>query len=44
MNKEDTVVAFAGREQFTDALTELLRIGARNLIRQAVAAELAEFM
>lgn len=44
MNKNDTVVELSGRDQFTDALTELLRTGARQLIEQAVEAELAEFM
>jgi transposase-like protein len=44
MKEENNVVAFTGREQFTDALTELLRSGARDLIQQAVEAELNEFM
>ena len=39
-----TVVQFAGREVFTDTLTELLRQGAHQLIQQAVEAELYEFM
>ena len=39
--KENNVVGFAGREQFSDALTELLRTGARQLIQEA---ELSEFM
>jgi transposase-like protein len=38
------VVDFAGREEFADPLTELLRQGARELIHQAVEAELANFM
>ena len=42
--KENNVVGFAGREQFSDALTELLRTGARQLIHEAVEAELSEFM
>jgi putative transposase len=42
--KENNVVEFAGREAFTDSLTELLRTGARQLIEQAVEAELSEFM
>lgn len=42
--KENTVVEFAGREQFSDALTELLRTGARQLIQEAVEAELYNFM
>ena len=44
MNKTDTVVELTGRDQFADTLTELLRNGARQLIEQAVEAELAEFM
>lgn len=44
MNKNDTVVELSGRDQFADTLTELLRNGARQLIEQAVEAELAEFM
>ena len=44
MNKNDTVVELTGRDQFADTLTELLRNGARQLIEQAVEAELAEFM
>jgi hypothetical protein len=43
MNKNN-VVELSGRDQFTDSLTELLRTGARQLIQQAVEAELAEFM
>jgi len=39
-----TVVQLAGREAFTDALTEVLRQGAHQLIQQAVEAELGEFM
>ena len=42
--KENNVVGFAGRESFTDSLTELLKSGARQLIEQAVEAELTEFM
>jgi len=42
--KENNVVEFAGREQFSDALTELLRTGARRLIQEAVETELSEFM
>lgn len=41
---KSNVVEFAGREQFSDSLTELLRNGARDLIQKAVEAELAEFM
>jgi transposase-like protein len=44
MNKNDTVVELTGRDQFADTLTELLRNGARQLLEQAVEAELAEFM
>jgi len=42
--KENNVVEFAGREQFSDALTELLRTGARHLIQEAVEVELSEFL
>ena len=42
--KENNVVEFAGRESFSDSLTELLRTGARQLIEQAVEVELTEFM
>lgn len=38
------VVGFAGREENSDSLTEVLRQGARQLIEQAVGAELCEFM
>ncbi len=41
---KNNVVELSGRDQFTDSLTELLRTGARQLIQQAVEAELAEFM
>lgn len=41
---QDNVVQFAGREEFSDALTELLRQGAYQLIQQAVEAELIDFM
>jgi len=37
-------IEHSGREQIGDPLTELLRKGARNLIQQAVEAELVEFM
>ena len=43
MNKS-TVVEFEGPEQLTDSLTELLRMGAINLIQQAVEAELSGSM
>jgi putative transposase len=42
---EDTVVAFCAPEGFSpDPLTDLLRRGARDLIAQAVEAELAAFL
>ena len=41
---KNNVVELSGPEQFTDSLTDLLRAGARQLIEQAVEAELAEFM
>jgi putative transposase len=41
---KNNVIELSGRDQFTDALTDLLRTGARQLIQQAVEAELAEFM
>lgn len=44
MKKENNVVAFSGRQEITDALTELLRTGAVQLIQQAVEAELVGFM
>jgi hypothetical protein len=43
MNK-NTVVELAGRDHATDPLNELLRKGARELIQQAVEAELAAFL
>lgn len=43
MNK-NTVVEFARRDEATDPLTEMLRKGARELIQQAVEAELAAFL
>lgn len=43
MNKSN-VVAFSGREADSDLLTDLLRRGARQLIEQAVEAELASFL
>jgi len=39
-----TVVEFRGREASADPLTELLRAGARQLIHQAVEAELEELL
>jgi hypothetical protein len=42
---KDTVVAFRAPEGFSaDPLTDLLRQGARELIAQAVEAELATFL
>ena len=42
--KKDTVVDIAGRAPVGDVLTELLRNGAQELIRQAVEAELRELL
>ena len=44
MKEKNTVIELSGREVFADSLTELLRTGARDLIQQAVEAELSEFM
>jgi transposase-like protein len=41
---ENNLIEFANREANADPLTELLRQGARQLIAQAVEAELAVFM
>jgi putative transposase len=38
------IVDFAGRDNMTDALTELLRTGAQDLIARAVEAELSVYM
>jgi putative transposase len=38
---KDNVVAFRGREASADLLTELLRAGARQLIEQAVEADVS---
>lgn len=43
MNK-NTLVEFARRDQMSDPLSDLLRQGARDLIHQAIEAELAVFM
>ncbi len=43
MNK-NTVVEFTGRQEAADPLTELLRRGARELLQQAIEAELSTFM
>lgn len=40
----DSVVKFPSRDQVSDPLTELLRTGARQLIHQAIEAELQEFL
>lgn len=42
--KKNTVIDLAGREASCDPLTELLRAGARQLIQQAVAAEMQELL
>ena len=42
--EKSNVIGFTGRDGIADPLTELLRQGARELIQQAVEAELAEFM
>lgn len=42
--KEDTVIRFRKPEPVRDALTELLREGAQRLLKQAVEAELEEFL
>lgn len=41
---KSNVVEWSGREEIADPLTDLLRQGARDLIQQAVEAELAEFL
>ena len=41
---EDNVVELSGRVEAGDALTTMLRIGAQDLIRQAVEAELQELL
>ena len=42
--KENTVVELAGRECFSDKLTDVLRSGAQQLLQQAVEAEVSEFL
>ena len=42
--KENNVVDLAGRKSFANSLTELLRTEARQLIEQAVDAELTELI
>jgi transposase-like protein len=41
---KNNVLAFAGREAISDPLTDLLRLGAQQLIHQAVEAELEELL
>ncbi len=41
---KNNIVELAGRAELTDPLTALLLQGARDLIQQAVEAELAEYM
>ncbi|GFZ84650.1 IS256 family transposase [Pseudohongiella nitratireducens] len=41
---KSNVVGFSGREKNADPLTDLLRQGARDLIQQAVEAELSEYL
>jgi transposase-like protein len=41
---KNTVVEFTGRQESADPLTELLRRGARELLHQAIEAELSTFM
>ena len=40
----NNIVDLNNRDKITDALTEMLRTGAQQLIQQAVQIELAEFM
>ena len=42
--KTTNIVDFARRDKMTDALTELLRTGAQNLIAKAVEAELSGYL
>jgi hypothetical protein len=41
---KNNVVEIKNRDTLTDALTDLLKTGAQQLIQQAVQVELAEFM
>ena len=41
---KSNIVELSGRAEFTDTLTELVRQGARQIIEQAVEAELSTFM
>ena len=40
----DNIVDFSGRDGISDALTDLLRIGAQQLLASAVEAELEGFL
>jgi len=40
----NNVIEINNRDTITDALTDMLRTGAQQLIQQAVQVELAEFM
>ncbi|MGH8557483.1 MAG: IS256 family transposase, partial [Methylococcales bacterium] len=42
--REDNVISFRTPGTLDDALTELLRNGAKQLIQQAIEAELAELL
>ena len=42
--RKNNVVEFEGRDASADPLTEMLRVGAQQLIRQAVEAELQELL
>jgi len=42
MNK-DNVVSLSGRETFSDAVTDLLKTGAQQLLQQAIEAEHVSF-
>jgi len=42
--KKDNVVQFEGRDENTDLLTQLLQTGARQLLAQAIEAEVSEFL
>lgn len=43
MNK-DNVVSLSSREAISDAVTDLLKTGAQQLLQQAIEAELQQFM
>ncbi|ASJ72098.1 hypothetical protein IMCC3135_10020 [Granulosicoccus antarcticus IMCC3135] len=42
--KKDNVVQFEGRDENTDLLTQLLQTGARQLLAQAIEAEVSDFL